>query len=108
METKVSALSYGINYPKGRKFLLLLVRLDSFVFFGLLCCRWLLVVNTSNHLSFPYGQTHPKGEDDVFRGFLKPSPKKNEKRTKVYSTYVDTYNKERNCFVSNLKIMNDE
>ena len=47
-------------------------------------------------LSFtPYGQIYPKGGDDVFRGFLKPSPKKNENKAKVISLYVDTYNMRR-------------
>ena len=31
-------------------------------------------------------------------------PIKYENKTKVYSTYVDTNNKERNCFVSKLMI----
>ena len=42
------------------------------------------------------GQIYPKGGDDVFRGFLKPSPsflKKGKKKAKVKSTCVDTYNR---------------
>ena len=48
----------------------------------------------------PYGQSYPKGDNDVFRGFLKPSPIKNENKANVYSASVDTNNKGRNCFVS--------
>ena len=33
-----------------------------------------------------------KGDDDVFEGLSKPSPKKSKKTSKVMMTLVDTYN----------------